>query len=586
MVAKGGTAVLYEGIQTSLDRRVAIKKLYQNLTSDDNFTRRFILEAKAAASLDHENIVHVIDFGKHDDDYQIIMEYVDGSSLKEVLNNKHRLTCDLALAVTHQVCQGLEHAHAKGIIHRDIKPGNLMLTRYGRVKITDFGLAKLTQEGASHHTVAESLLGTPLYMSPEQAYGESVDMRSDLFSLGTVLYEMLTGEQPFLSDSCVAIINNIINNKIKPPSWFDADLPEEIDNMALTALEKNRAARYQSAAELRRDIEDYMGVVRLKEAEKLLPALLVDNSQTQVLHDTPSSISGLRRRKKRIGSILGAGLAAFLAALVAFHIDMIPGAVRSLLGPGGPDAGGLTVQTGSFEFSAGLIDPIAADSSTGNNLVAIDTQVFSAGDSVQAQELMDFEKSKAFAAGDMPDSIQVKSTAAERPVDANEPQHEESFESPKSRPEPEEKEKERIRTGWLTVRSDPWAEIFIDGVYKADTPTGSPLKLQRGAHTLECKNPKYETYTETLQIIPGELSRRNIQLKKLKGKIAVFTQAGCEFYLDGKLAGITPLTDPIVLEIGRHQLTLKKNGFNSWTSEIKIEADKTFSLKITLSPKF
>ena len=149
-VASGGTAVLFKAVQTSLDRVVAVKRLHQHLTDDENFTRRFVLEAKAAASLDHENIVHVIDFGREEDSYQIIMEFVDGESLSDILERWRPIKYDLALAIVRQICLGLEHAHAKGIVHRDIKPGNVMLTQYGSVKITDFGLAKLTEAAASH----------------------------------------------------------------------------------------------------------------------------------------------------------------------------------------------------------------------------------------------------------------------------------------------------------------------------------------------------------------------------------------------------------------------------------------------------
>jgi serine/threonine protein kinase len=148
-VASGGTAVMFKAVQTSLDRVVAVKRLHQHLTNDENFTNRFILEAKAAASLDHENIVHVIDFGREGDNYQLVMEYVEGESLSEILERWRPIKYDLALAIVRQICLGLDHAHAKGIVHRDIKPGNVMLTPFGRVKITDFGLAKLTQSNTS-----------------------------------------------------------------------------------------------------------------------------------------------------------------------------------------------------------------------------------------------------------------------------------------------------------------------------------------------------------------------------------------------------------------------------------------------------
>ncbi|MFH1755137.1 MAG: serine/threonine-protein kinase, partial [Candidatus Latescibacterota bacterium] len=275
-IASGGTAVLYKAVQTSLDRAVAVKKLHPHLTNDPNFTRRFVLEAKAAASLDHENIVHVIDFGVEDESYQIVMEYVEGESLKQVIERWNPMPVDFALAVAYQVLLGLQHAHTKGIIHRDIKPGNILLTRYGKIKITDFGLAKLTQS-QTQETAADSILGTPLYMSPEQAFGESVDCRSDLFSLGTMLYEMLTGKQPFADENYMGVIQNIINKSVPSPKRFNCELPPAVESILSRALSKNRDARFQNATDFRLAIENYLGALRLKELQEDLKSLLITN---------------------------------------------------------------------------------------------------------------------------------------------------------------------------------------------------------------------------------------------------------------------------------------------------------------------
>ena len=299
-VASGGTAVLYKAVQTSLDRIVAVKRLHAHLTDDENFTRRFILEAKAAASLDHENIVHIIDFGRHEDGYQMVMEFVEGESLQEILTRWRPIQHNLALSIVYQVCLGLEHAHSKGIVHRDIKPGNLMLVNGGKVKITDFGLAKLTQ-GATSHTAANSILGTPLYMSPEQAFGESVDQRSDLFSLGTVLYELLTGRQPFASENYMGVIQNIINLDIPPVSDFNPDVPSEIQVITNRAISKERDKRFQSANEFRMAIEDYLGVVRLTELGEGLIVLFDRSAKTEILRAVAPPRPRARKKTSRAG---------------------------------------------------------------------------------------------------------------------------------------------------------------------------------------------------------------------------------------------------------------------------------------------
>lgn len=569
MVAKGGTAVLYKAIQTSLDRTVAIKKLHQHLTDDENFTRRFILEAKAAASLDHENIVHVIDFGKSDDDYQIVMEYVEGRSLSDILREKKRLNPVVALAITHQICLGLEHAHAKGIVHRDIKPGNILIARHGRVKITDFGLAKLSQ-ATTQQTAADSLLGTPLYMSPEQAYGESVDARSDLFSLGTLLYELLTGTQPFFSENCMGVINNIINCSVTPPSKLVEEAGGDVERIVMKAMSKDRDTRFQSAEAFRKAIEKCLGIVRLKEAEEQLPALLNDNSQTVILTDTPLSTNrsdGSGRRRMLI--VLTGIILAALAAGAVVHYDMIRDSFQHLIGvPGSPDPAIAQIDTGNL-IDARTSFP-AAD-------FAGDSAAYAPG-TVQGPDTM-----AATGTTVLPDTAADSIAAATgRPDPA-------VTAAPAPQPaasEPQQETKTVAQTGWLSVSVDPWAAVYIDGHYRSDSPPANNIPLPAGIHSLECRNPQHETYREEIHITAGELSRRSVTLKKLRGHIQLFTEPGAEFYLDGKLYGITPIMKVIDVDAGQHQLTIKKQGYNTWSTEVSVEADKTIPLRIRLSPQF
>jgi tRNA A-37 threonylcarbamoyl transferase component Bud32 len=319
-VATGGTAVLFKAVQTSLDRLVAVKRLHQHLTDDENFTNRFILEAKAAASLDHENIVHVIDFGHDGDCYQMVMEYVEGESLSDILERWRPIKYDLALAIVRQICLGLEHAHSKGIVHRDIKPGNVMLTPTGRAKITDFGLAKLTQSNTSQ-TAANAILGTPLYMSPEQAFGESVDNRSDLFSLGTLLYELLTGKQPFVSENYMGVIQNIINKDIPDVREYDQTIPDEVAAIVTKALAKNRENRFQTAREFREAVESFLGLERLSHATANLKILLEKSPGTQILPEAAFE----RRRRGKPSRLGGFALGVFvLAAAATIAVVMKP----------------------------------------------------------------------------------------------------------------------------------------------------------------------------------------------------------------------------------------------------------------------
>ncbi|MDH5628000.1 MAG: serine/threonine protein kinase, partial [Candidatus Krumholzibacteria bacterium] len=340
-VASGGTAVLYKAIQVSLDRVVAIKRLHQHLTTDENFTRRFVLEAKAAASLDQENIVRVIDFGVEDDCYQMVMEFVEGESVREVLERWRPINHEIALALVHQICRGLEHAHAKGIVHRDIKPGNVMLTRGGAVKIADFGLAKLIQ-GSSVNTAVDSILGTPLYMSPEQAFGESVDQRSDLFSLGTVLYELLTGKQPFASENYMGVIQNIINKEIPGIRDVNSAVPEAVEEIVARALARNREERFQSAREFREAIEQVLGLEGLNRALSAVPVLLERNTDTRMIPVSPTAMtpnsinmrkspsSAMARKKTRRPPWTTIGLVAVAVCAAAGYFFFGPGTIPGL----------------------------------------------------------------------------------------------------------------------------------------------------------------------------------------------------------------------------------------------------------------
>ena len=195
-IGSGGMAVVYEAIQEPLNRRVAIKALKPSIAIDSQFAERFEREAHFMASLQHENILHVIDFLKDGRSMFIIMEYVDGIDLYDLLERSPRLPADVAAIITLQLARGLDYAHFRGIIHRDIKPANIMVSMQGDVKLMDFGIAR--HERFGDLTETGTGLGTPSYMSPEQILGDKLDFRSDLFSVGIVLYQMLTGRKPFV----------------------------------------------------------------------------------------------------------------------------------------------------------------------------------------------------------------------------------------------------------------------------------------------------------------------------------------------------------------------------------------------------
>ncbi len=259
VLGRGGMAEVYLAHDTRLGRTVAVKTLRADLARDPSFQARFRREAQSAASLNHPAIVAVYDTGE---DYidnvsipYIVMEYVDGSTLRELLHSGRKLLPERAMEMTIGILQGLEYAHRNGIVHRDIKPANVMLTRNGQVKVMDFGIARAMGDSGMTMTQTAAVIGTAQYLSPEQAKGEQVDARSDLYSTGCLLYELLTVRPPFVGDSPVAVAYQHVREEAQAPSVFDAEITPEMDAIVLKALTKDPNYRYQSADEMRADIE-------------------------------------------------------------------------------------------------------------------------------------------------------------------------------------------------------------------------------------------------------------------------------------------------------------------------------------------
>ncbi|BBC34730.1 Kinase domain protein [Streptomyces graminofaciens] len=259
VLGRGGMAEVYLAMDTRLGRTVAVKTLRADLARDPTFQARFRREAQSAASLNHPAIVAVYDTGE---DYidgvsipYIVMEYVEGSTLRELLHSGRRLLPERSMEMTIGILQGLEYAHRNQIVHRDIKPANVMLTRNGQVKVMDFGIARAMGDSGMTMTQTSAVIGTAQYLSPEQAKGEQVDARSDLYSTGCLLFELLTVRPPFIGDSPVAVAYQHVREEPQPPSVFDPEITPEMDAIVLRALVKDPDYRYQSADEMRADIE-------------------------------------------------------------------------------------------------------------------------------------------------------------------------------------------------------------------------------------------------------------------------------------------------------------------------------------------
>jgi beta-lactam-binding protein with PASTA domain/predicted Ser/Thr protein kinase len=353
VIGHGGMAEVHRGRDVRLGRDVAIKLLRADLARDPAFHGRFRREAQSAASLNHPAIVAVYDTGEERTGDTvapyIVMEYVEGRTLRDVLASEGRMLPQRALEITAQICAALEQAHRAGIVHRDIKPGNVMLTPAGEVKVMDFGIARAVTGASATMTQTAAVIGTAHYLSPEQARGEHVDARSDIYSTGCLLYELLTGAPPFTGDTPVAVAYQHVREDPLPPSHLEPDVSPSMDAIVFKAMAKNPANRYQTAGEMRADLERALAGAPVEAA----PVLTEDT--TTVLPPPATTVlvrQPLQRRRGRAAAYTLLGLAAVLVFIVALLL------MRNLLNgtSGGdvntPDVVGLSLADARAQLAA------------------------------------------------------------------------------------------------------------------------------------------------------------------------------------------------------------------------------------------
>ncbi|RQD77821.1 MAG: Stk1 family PASTA domain-containing Ser/Thr kinase [Candidatus Syntrophonatronum acetioxidans] len=317
-IGDGGMAVVYKGRDMLLNRTVTLKVLRSQFITDENFVRRFHREAQAAASLSHQNVVNIYDVGEEDDIYYIVMEYIGGKTLKELIKEKGRLSPEEAADIARQICEALVHAHKNKIIHRDIKPHNILITYDGTVKVTDFGIAKAVTAATMTYD-NNIVMGSVHYFAPEQARGGLAEEKADLYSLGIVLYEMLTGEVPFSGESPVSVALKHIQENIKSPLEINSDISPELEKIILKATQKEVTRRYQSAQEMLKDLKSFINKEKVNIDSFNKPTVNhMDTLSVPVKRIKKESMNNNKNKNKKRGSMdkwkyrwLAAGLVAF-----------------------------------------------------------------------------------------------------------------------------------------------------------------------------------------------------------------------------------------------------------------------------------
>jgi eukaryotic-like serine/threonine-protein kinase len=295
LIGYGGMAEVHRGRDTRLNREIAIKVLRADLARDPSFLNRFRREAHSAAGLNHPSIVSVYDTGEditHDGTPQpfIVMEFVEGRTLRDIVKAEGKLPVRRAMEIVADVCAALDFSHRNGIVHRDIKPANVMITPSGAVKVMDFGIARAVADNSATVTQTANVIGTAQYLSPEQARGETVDARSDVYSTGCLFYELVTGVPPFQGDSPVAVAYQHVRENPVMPSARVPEVPRAVDSIVMKALAKNQLNRYQSAGDMRQDLER-----ALANQPVSAESVMTDAERTQFIARTPPPPVALRR---------------------------------------------------------------------------------------------------------------------------------------------------------------------------------------------------------------------------------------------------------------------------------------------------
>ncbi len=373
LLGSGGMAQVYLTHDEILDRHVALKILRDQYAEDEEFVERFRREARSAASLSHPNIVFIYDQGRSEDGaYYMAMEYVPGGTLKERIRQGGPLTLEAAVGVALQIADALSEAHEKGVIHRDIKPQNVLVTEKGDVKVTDFGIARAAASSSSVATAPGAVLGTVDYMSPEQARGESVGPQSDLYSLGVVLYEMLTGTLPYEADNPIGTAIKHMTAPVRSPSETNPSVPEPLAALTMKLLAKDPEGRYASAAALSDDLKQVRSglppvAAEAQKTEKMtvpLPPLapgrdeLTKRTAVQPPVEAPlAAYEGGRRRRDRLLSALG--------ALLFLSVILLGGLAWALMRntddrPGAEDAQARSVRVPRLVYAATAESDLAA----------------------------------------------------------------------------------------------------------------------------------------------------------------------------------------------------------------------------------
>jgi serine/threonine protein kinase len=529
-VGRGSMGVVYRAHDPQIDRTVALKVLRQDKVTSDAFVRRFLKEAKAIGRLSHPNIVAVYDVGEDQGSIYIAMEFLEGEPLQEVIQ-KGKLALREAVDLVIQVAETLDYAHQKGVVHRDIKPSNIILTPDGQVKITDFGIAHVDDPTATLHTMVGEIMGTPAYMSPQQVLGHPTDGRTDLFSLGVILYELSTGRRPFGGEgkNLATVFNEIVKDNPPEPAVASESVPKELSTIIMKCLSKTPEDRFQTGRE-------FAEALRKTREEKPAPSTVT----------TQSVVQPQPRKTTATVVLLAVAVALFAAGgYLAWDRFSTPSKKASVQVESTPP-GALIYVNGESQGKT----PAFLQLPLGKHLVRLTLSGF------QDREVpLELTETKQY-----PVSVVMQHA-----------------------PPP------RAKPGILKVESTPpGAGVYVDGERRGSAP--GTMELPPGAHQIRLVLTGYADYS--IQIHLTEASEYPLKAELIPeppkptgvATLSVTSEPpGAELYLDGRLKGKTP--QQLEAPVGWHQLRLVLEGYGEKEEHIQLSEPRLYPLRIELKPQ-
>ncbi len=492
-IGQGAMGVVYKAVDPLIDRTVAIKTINLDLSKEEleNFEKRFQREVQSAGKLNHPNIVTVYDVGRTEGVAYMAMEFLEGKELREILDSGVVLPIEKISHIASQVAEGLGFAHERGIVHRDVKPANVMVMKNGLVKITDFGIAQMS---SASRTMSGMVMGSPKYMSPEQVVGQAVDGRSDIFSLAVVLYEMLTGKTPFSGDNISAIMYQILNDEPIPPKAFNQSIPDSINYIVLKALAKHPDKRYQNAKDMARDLKRYKTMEvpapgempptpeRMErralprdseiDATQIMPSALLHGTETTFTKSLASRDGWWNTQRFLLYAAIPAMIVTFAAVVTLSKtrnptppMDEVPAVVAS------QSAQSVSEPNASMQapLKAELPPPAAPliEDSKQNNVIQDAEEKAAAKEKARLKR----EKTQLLNA--------VKANKADEKTKLSD-----------------------AKPSSLTLAISPWGEVFVDGVRQGVSPPLRHLTLTPGKHTILIVNETFKPFSQTIELAP------------------------------------------------------------------------------------